>query len=132
MSIKESAKKYYSQRYFITLQEYFTRNNITDADIQKSIQLEVMNIKKEEEQTEKLIDKLLKSCKAFKFIESNNKNNYMIYSKSIKENGFQLTFFYKDEPISDIIRHSIPEIKEEIISYINRYNQIDTAIGKLI
>ena len=69
--------------------------------------------------------------KAFKFIESNNKNNYMIYSKSIKENGYQLTFFYNGEPSSDIIRSTIKEIKEEIMHYINKYNQLDCAIGKL-
>ena len=132
MSIKEIAKDYYRMRYFITLDEYFKKHNMIDDNIQKLIKLELLEIEKEEEQKNQLIDKLLIACKAFKFIEANNKNNYMIYSKSIKENGYQLTFFYNGEPSSDIIRSTIKEIKEEIMQYINKYNQLDCCIGKLI
>lgn len=131
MSIKETAKDYYRMRYFITLDEYFNKYNIIDDNIQKLIKLELLEVKKEEKQKNQLIDKLLQSMKAFKFIESTNKSNYMIYTKSIKETGFQLTFFYNNEPISDIIRDTIPAIKDEILNYISRYSQLDSAIGKL-
>lgn len=130
--IKKLAHDYYCLRYFFTVNEYFNKNNITDANMQKLIKLELLEIEKEEEQKNQLIDKLLQCMKAFKFIESDNKNNYMIYTKSIKENGFQLTFFYNNEPMSDIIRSTIKDIKKEIMQYINKYNQLESAIGKLV
>ena len=82
MSIKETAKDYYRMRYFLTLSEYFNKYNIIDDNIQKLIKLELLEIEKEEEQKEILVDTLLKSMKAFKFIESTNKSNYMIYTKA--------------------------------------------------
>lgn len=129
--IKKIAHDYYCLRYFFTVNEYFNKNNITDVNMQKLIKLELLEIEKEEEQKNQLIDKLLQCMRAFKFIESNNKNNYMVYSPCSKQKGYQLTFFYKGEPSSDIFRDSIPLIKDEIMHYINRYNQLDHAIGKL-
>jgi len=131
-TIKDTTRDYYRKRYFLTLQEYFKKYDIIDANIQKLIKLELLEIEKEEEQKNQLIDKLLQCMRAFKFIESGNKNNYMIYSPCSKQKGYQLTFFHNNEPYSDIYRESIPSIKDEIMSYINRYNQLDLAIGKLV
>jgi len=76
--IKKLAHDYYCLRYFLSVNEYFNKNNITDANMQKLIKLELLEIEKEEEQKNQLIDKLLQCMRAFKFIESNNKNNYIL------------------------------------------------------
>lgn len=131
MGIEETAKDYYRMRYFITLDEYFKKHNIIDDNIQKLVKLELLELEKEKKQKKQLVDKLLQCMRAFKLIESDNKNNYMIYSPCSKQKGYQLTFFYDNEPTSDIIRETIPAIKDEILNYINRYNQLDSAIGKL-
>jgi len=38
-----------------------------------------------------------------------------IFHPSSKIKGFQLSYFYKDAPVSDIARATIPEIAEELI-----------------
>ena len=131
MNIREIAKEYRSLRHFFTLEEYFNKNSITDITIQNAIKLEVLEIEEEEKRMNQLIDKLLQCTRAFKFSQSDNRKNFFIYSPCAKKKGFQLTFFYKSEPISDIFKDSITEIKDEIMQYINKYDYLEEIIGKL-
>jgi len=131
MNYNKIARDYYSLRYFCTIEEYFNDNNITDTDTKKHIKLELLEIEKEELQKELLLDTLLKSCKAFKFSQKDNKNNFLIYHHCTKEKGFQISFFYKNMPISDIIRSTITDIKKELKMYINSYDVLEECIGKL-
>lgn len=132
-NIKKLADDYYRCRYFFTLNEYFEKNNITDDTIKNAIKFELSEIQKADKQKESLIDALLKSTRAFKFSQSKNRKNFFIYHPcSKKEKGFQISFFHNNEPISDIHGSTITEIKKEIMQYINRYDFIEEAIGKLV
>lgn len=131
MNIREISEEYRSLRHFFTLEEYFNKNNINDNIIKKAVKIELINIEEEEKRKNQLIDILLKSCRAFKFSQSDNRKNFMIYHKCSKQKGFQISFFYKSEPISDIFRDNITEIKDEIMQYINKYDYLEEVIGKL-
>lgn len=132
MNIREIAKEYRSMRYFLTLEEYFNKHNINDNIVKNAIKLEVLEIEEEEKKIDQLIDKLLQCTRAFKFSQSDNRKNFMIYHPCSKQKGFQISFFYNSEPISDIFRDNITEIKDEIMQYINKYDNLEEAIGKLV
>lgn len=132
MNIREIAKEYRSVRYFLTIEEYFNKHNINDNIVKNAIKLELLEIEEEEKNINQLIDKLLQCTRAFKFSQSDNRKNFMIYHPCSKQKGYQLTFFHNSEPISDIFRDDITEIKDEIIQYINKYDYLEEAIGKLV
>lgn len=128
--IKEMATNCYSARYFFTTDEFLEKENITDLEIKKAIKLELLVIEKEEKEKNQLLDFLLKTTKAFKMSQSNNKENFIIYHPCTKEKGFQISFFRNNQPISDIMRKSIIEIKKELKNYINMYDFLEETIGK--
>lgn len=74
------------------------------------------------------IKSLLNHLKFIPSLWKKDDNSFYIVSKSAKkENSLQLTYFYKDQPISDIVRdiNDISDIVEELylseskIQYIN-------------
>lgn len=130
MNIREIAKEYRSLRHFFTLEEYFNKNSITDITIQNAIKLEILEIEEEEKKIDQLIDKLLQCTRAFKFSQSDNRKNFMIYHPCSKQKGFQLTFFCDGTPTSDIYETIISDIKSQIMQYIFKYDCLEEAIGK--
>jgi len=56
----------------------------------------------------------LSSHKAFE-AETQNNQTFIFHPSSKKPNYFQLTYFYKGEPCSDIQRKTLEEIAEELI-----------------
>jgi len=55
----------------------------------------------------------LESCTAL--TASTHDNMTFIFHPCTKVKGYQLSYFYKESPVSDIARATIPEIAEELV-----------------
>jgi len=85
-------------------QAYFNSNPFTDMENYKSLRAE----------RELFLINQLSTYSAFQ--ASTHNDMTFIFHKSTKIKGYQLSYFYKEKPVSDIQRATIEEISHELIN----------------
>ena len=115
-SYKEHAENYYCDSDYLTIEEYALSNNIKNIQLFK-VYFKIENKRREKEKEKERLFKLFNNNNAVQL--NKDKENFIIFHKCTKNNNnkFQISFFDRLGPFSDIAAATIEELINKFCDY---------------
>ena len=113
---KEHAENYYCDSDYLTIEEYALSNNIKNIQLFK-VYFKIENKRREKEKEKERLFKLFNNKNAVQL--NKDKENFIIFHKCTKNNNnkFQISFFDRLGPFSDIAAATIEELINKFCDY---------------
>ena len=116
LNYKEHAENYYCDSDYLTIEEYALSNNIKNIQLFK-VYFKIENKRREKEKEKERLFKLFNNNNAVQL--NKDKENFIIFHKCTKNNNnkFQISFFDRLGPFSDIAAATIEELINKFCDY---------------
>ena len=113
---REHAENYYCDSDYLTIEEYALSNNIKNIQLFK-VYFKIENKRREKEKEKERLFKLFNNKNAVQL--NKDKENFIIFHKCTKNNNnkFQISFFDRLGPFSDIAAATIEELINKFCDY---------------
>ena len=116
LNYREHAENYYCDSDYLTIEEYALSNNIKNIQLFK-VYFKIENKRREKEKEKERLFKLFNNNNAVQL--NKDKENFIIFHKCTKNNNnkFQISFFDRLGPFSDIAAATIEELINKFCDY---------------
>ena len=117
LNYREHAENYYCDSDYLTIEEYALSNNIKNIQLFK-VYFKIENKRREKEKEKERLFKLFNNNNAVQL--NKDKENFIIFHKCTKNNNnnkFQISFFDRLGPFSDIAAATIEELINKFYNY---------------
>ena len=116
LNYREHAENYYCDSDYLTIEEYALSNNIKNIQLFKAY-FKIENKRREKEKEKERLFKLFNNNNAVQL--NKDKENFIIFHKCTKNNNnkFQISFFDRLGPFSDIAAATIEELINKFYNY---------------
>ena len=116
LNYREHAENYYCDSDYLTIEEYALSNNIKNIQLFK-VYFKIENKRREKEKEKERLFKLFNNNNVVQL--NKDKENFIIFHKCTKNNNnkFQISFFDRLGPFSDIAAATIEELINTFYNY---------------
>lgn len=116
LNYREHAENYYCDSDYLTIEEYALSNNIKNIQLFKAY-FKIENKRREKEKEKERLFKLFNNNNAVQL--NKDRENFIIFHKCTKNNNnkFQISFFDRLGPFSDIAAATIEELINKFYNY---------------
>ena len=116
LNYKEHAENYYCESDYLTIEEYASIHDIKNIQLFK-VYFKIENKRREKEKEKERLFKLFNNKNAVQL--NKDKENFIIFHKCTKNNNnkFQISFFDRLGPFSDIAAATIEELINKFYNY---------------
>ena len=116
LNYREHVENYYCDSDYLTIEEYALSNNIKNIQLFK-VYFKIENKRREKEKEKERLFKLFNNNNAVQL--NKDKDNFIIFHKCTKNNNnkFQISFFDRLGPFSDIAAATIEELINKFYNY---------------
>ena len=116
LNYREHAENYYCDSDYLTIEEYALSNNIKNIQLFK-VYFKIENKRREKEKEKERLFKLFNNNNAVQL--NKDRENFIIFHKCTKNNNnkFQISFFDRLGPFSDIAAATIEELINKFYNY---------------
>ena len=116
LNYREHVENYYYESDYLTIEEYALSNNIKNIQLFK-VYFKIENKRREKEKEKERLFKLFNNNNAVQL--NKDRENFIIFHKCTKNNNnkFQISFFDRLGPFSDIAAATIEELINKFYNY---------------